>query len=218
MTRVSRKLVTSIFTALVLLQLTGGQARADAFDITPLIGTRFGGELDNIDTNNQSVDLEVEDGDPSYGAIFAIRVFQELRVELLYSHQQTRLETNSGFLSNNSKFTDIDIDYYHIGASWEWPLQNNVHPFFVMSLGATEFDPDEPLLNDDTRFSWSIGGGVKLFMQKNIAVHLGGRFFTTFIEDNDHLHCNDDHSFCFESNDDEYLDQFEATLGLTFRF
>ena len=218
MIRKSRQIINSTFAILVLFHLTNSLAWADAFDITPFAGTRFGGELDNIDSNNQSVDLEVEDGDPSYGAIFAIRVYQELRVELLYSHQETRLETDSGFLSSSSKFSDIDIDYYHIGASWEWAMQNTVRPFFVMSMGATEFDPDEPLLDDDTRFSYSIGGGVKLFMQKNLALHLGGRFFSTFIEDNDQLHCNDDHSFCFESDDDEYLDQFEATLGLTFRF
>ena len=209
-----KHLVYAIFT---LLFLTSSLARADAFDITPFVGARAGGELNNIDSNNQPVDLEVDDGDLSFGFIFAIPVYQELRIEFLYSHQETQLEADSGFLSPSSKFSDIDIDYYHIGASWEWVYQN-IRPFIVTSIGATQFDPDEPLLDDDTRFSYSLGGGVKLFIQKNLAVHLGGRFFSTYIEDQKHLHCNNNNTFCFESDEDEYLDQFEATLGLTFRF
>ncbi len=205
------------YAILALACLTSHPAWADAFDITPFVGTRVGGELDDIESNNQSVDLEVEDGDLSYGVIFAVPVFQELRIELLYSHQETELESDSGFLSQNSKFTDIDIDYYHVGASWEWVLPK-VRPFFAMSIGATKFDPDEPLLDDDIRFSYSLGGGVKLFVQKNIGIYLGGRFFSTYIDSQDRDHCNNNNSFCYAHEEDEYLNQFEAMLGLTFRF
>jgi opacity protein-like surface antigen len=214
---VSRRFKYAAYAVLTLLCLTNRIAWADAFDITPFVGTRAGGELDNIDSNNQSVDLDVEDGDLSYGVIFAIPVFQELRIEFLYSHQETQLEADSGFLTPSSKFSDIDIDYYHVGASWEWVLPK-IRPFFAMGIGATRFDPDEQLLDDDTRFSYSLGGGVKLFVQKNIALHLGGRFFSTYIDNQKHLHCNNNNTFCFESREDEYLNQFEAMLGLTFRF
>jgi opacity protein-like surface antigen len=208
------------YTILAMMCLTNSPAWGDAFDITPFVGVRVGGELDDIDSNNQSVDLEVEDGDPSFGFIFAVPVYQELRVEFLYSHQETKLKANSGFLTATSDFSDIDIDYYHIGASWEWAM-STIHPFFSIGIGATQFDPDEPLLDDDIRFSYSLGGGVKLFLQKNIALHLGGRFFSTYIDSHDRNDChssNNNNTVCFDHEEDEYLDQFEAMLGLTFRY
>lgn len=217
MFKVSRQFKLTACAILVLGCLTSRFTWADAFDITPFVGTRAGGDLDNIELNNQPVDLEVEDGDLSYGAIFAIPVYQDLRVEFLYSHQETELKADSGFLSSSSKFSDIDIDYYHVGASWEWAIQN-IRPFIALGIGATRFDPDEPILDDDTRFSYSLGGGVKLFVQKNMALHIGGRFFSTYIDNQRRISCSNNNNFCYEYEDDEYLNQFEAMLGLTFRY
>ena len=205
---------------LILLCLSNRIVWASPFDVTVFVGARVGGELDDIESNNLSVDLEVDDGDVSYGLILAFPVYKELSVEMLYSHQETRLKSDSGFLTPGSKFSDLDIDYYHVGASWEWVLSKTprVRPFVSLGMGATRFDPDEKLLDDDTRFSYSLGGGVKYFVQKNIALHLGGRYFSTYIDNQERIDCNNNNTICYRYDEDEYLDQFETRIGLTFRF
>ncbi len=205
---------------LVMICLGSRITWASSFEITPFVGARVGGELDDIESNNQPVDLEVDDGDVSYGLLLAVPVYQELRVELLYSHQKTQLKSDSGFLTPSNKFSDLDIDYYHAGASWEWVLPESpkVRPFVSLGVGVTRFDPDENLLDDDARFSYSLGGGVKLFFHKNIALHLGGRFFSNYIDDQQRIDCNNNNTVCYRYDEDEYLDQFETRLGLTFKF
>ncbi|MEE9491993.1 MAG: outer membrane beta-barrel protein [Gammaproteobacteria bacterium] len=216
----AQKLKKQRYLAILLLCLTVPAAWADVLDITPFGGVRYGGEIENVESNdpNQNLDLDVDNGDFSYGVIVGIPVYQALKIELIYSHQETQLRANNGFLRPESRFADLDLDYYHVGASWEWKTGKTVHPFVAASLGVTRFEPEGDILDDDSRFSYSLGGGVRFFVMETLALTLSGRFFTTYIDSHDRNNCDDNDNYCYRYRDDDYLTQFETTLGLTFRF
>ena len=142
----------------------GAKESQPLFEVTPFAGMRFGGDFKLEDPFSGKLDL---DDAGTYALAFNLRIDEVSQYELFWGHQSTNLERDPLLGS-----VDIDVDYLHIGGTVETPMENQhrVIPYFVGGLGATRFNPDASEARDKTRFSLSLGGGVKVPFNENFAI------------------------------------------------
>ncbi|MCP4203555.1 MAG: porin family protein [bacterium] len=195
---------------LLICLLAASAAGAQQVEITPFVGFQFGGWL--TDDHGFSFDeLDIEESE-SFGLIADFAINRHAQIELLYSLQETELEL-LGFRRLRRSF-DLDIEYFHVGFLWQWLPTEEIRPFVVGSLGAVNLNLEGG--EDETRFSISFGGGVKLLFNDHTGVRFEGRFYNSFIEDDEEVFCNPD--FCFAYEDTNLLFQFELKAGFILAF
>ncbi len=195
--------------ALVLTWAPG--ALAQTVEITPFATLPFGGEFES-DRQGDFLDFDIDDGS-GYGLSLGIALSRGLQLELFWSHQESDLLEEAGFLLGDFVLTDLDIDYYHAGVLYQWG-GGQFRPFVAGSLGVTEFGPADPFLENETRFSVGVGGGAKIFFNQSFGLRFEARAFTTVIDEGDDF-C--DHG-CGYYDDGTYFLQAELRGGLIFAF
>lgn len=196
---------------LAAVALLAAPAFADV-EITPFGAYRFGGEFESRE-DFIDIGLEVEDTE-ALGVLVALDLNRDFQLEFLWSHQESTL-LEEGFFFEDEILFDLDVDYLHVGVAYQWS-PGQLRPFFGVSLGATQFAPVGGL-SDETRFSMSLGGGVKLMANEHFGVRFEGRGFATLVDENDDdFVC--DRFDCYNTGGDDYFTQFETRVGLIFRF
>lgn len=208
--------LAKLATALVLLAGALGASAQTAIEITPTVGFRWGGEIRAEDTTTLDRDADLEEGH-SLGLVVDIPVSNHLQIELLFDHQRTGLGSSTLFGPAEREF-DLDIDYYHVGALYQWKTRS-VTPFIVGSIGIADLDPKDGFNSGTRRFSTSFGGGVKIPLSSHVAVRFEGRGFWTDTGETRFDDDDDDHHRCHDDDDcSSGLVQGQVRLGVTFSF
>lgn len=186
-------------------------SRAPLFEIAPFIGLRAGGQFD-LDTAPQNVNL---DDASSFALALNLRMDEASLYEFFYSRQSTNLERGSP-LGN----VDVDVEYLHIGGIAEWRDENRVIPYVVGGLGMTRFHPDPAAARDDTRFSVSLGAGVRVPMSERFSLRFEGRGYLTFVDANTAFFCRSDQNgaLCRLHGSGSTFIQYELLAGAAFAF
>jgi opacity protein-like surface antigen len=209
------------FALLVVVGLASppcAQAQGYRLEITPTLGYRWGGHLGANDTALLDVDTDLEGG-ASYGLMFDVPLSRHFQVELLADHQEAELRRGKLFAPDFPGI-DLDVDYYQIGLLWEWHPPR-VRPYVVLAVGVTDLDPGVSGVSGETRFSASLGGGVKVPVTDRVGVRLEFRAFGTDTSDwGCRWGCDDDwwHGCDGGGCDwaDNGLSQASIRLGVTF--
>ncbi len=192
---------------LIMSLLAGQQAAAVEYEFIPFAGYRFGGSLDE-EESGKSVDLK-EGGD--WGFIIGGKASNTTRYELLYSRQNSGL-TDTTYPNNAF---GLAIHYLHLGGTAD-VYQAEFTSFVSGGMGLTHMSPDGYGLENETRFSLSLGGGLKWYPTDRLGVRLELRGYGTLTSGESSLFC-DGESCNFHISSD-LLPQFETNLGLIFRF
>jgi hypothetical protein len=203
--------------AWLLVFVPAAASAQNRFEITPTASYNFGGTIDAEETDLFDFDLEAADS-AAFGITFDIPVSPWAQIELLASRQSTELEFDEGLFGGSTGVADFDVSYYHVGGLFSWG-SGQIHPFIVASLGVTELSPDVPGASSETRFSASLGGGVKIFFSDHVGLRLEGRGFWTALDDYD----NDYYDYCCDDFDCgcDYGSEFtqgQASAGVIFSF
>ena len=208
---IASKIASLGLVAAALMSAVPAQAQNTTWEITPTIGYRFGGEIED-DFFDVFSDFEIDES-TSYGLTIERSINRNLRFEFLWSHQETTLiEDRFFFFDNAIELFDLDVDYYHVGLMYQWN-PGKIRPFVVGSVGITTFEPEPSDLGSESRFSASIGGGAKFMFSDHVGLRLEGRVFSTFLDDDEDFYCRNS---C--RSDEDYVVQSEARAGLIFAF
>ncbi len=188
------------------------QANAGNFEVTPFGGYTWGGQFTDSVTGTA---LKVDET-ANYGIMADFKQDEQSQIELYISRQNTQLKTNSGLFTGNPLF-DLDIEYYHIGGTYNPnPDPGKTRPFVVGTLGATHMVPKGSGLNSLTKFSLSLGGGVKLFVTDRVGLRLEGRWFGTLFDGSGSAFCSS--GTCAIQVQGSLFSQFVANGGLIIAF
>lgn len=187
--------------------------QAGSVEIAPHIGYRFGGELDDDENALFDVDVEIDES-ATVGATIGIPVWDELRIELLVSHQDTEFTEDDDLFSSPADLLDVELTYYHVGVSWTFDLRS-VRPYVGGGLGITNIDPEGS--SDDDEFSLNFGGGIKAMFAEHVGFRFDVRGFFTNVDD-DHDCCWDDDYDDYDWDGDDDLWQGEVSAGLVISF
>jgi len=194
-----------------MLLLPAAASAQGRFEITPTFSYNFGGTIDAEDSVLFDFDLEANDSE-AFGITFDIPIASWAQIELLASRQATELNFDRGIFQGSEGIADFDVSYYHVGGLFSFGT-GQIHPFFVISLGVAELEPDVPGASAETKFSGSIGGGVKIFFNQHFGIRLEGRGFWTVLDSYDDYYDYD--CGCGYSNE---FTQGQASAGVIFAF
>lgn len=178
------------------------------WEITPFIGYMAGGEFEDPATNTDR-DLD-EDND--FGVIFNAAVDQWRHYELIYAQQSTQIGGTSPL--------DLDVQYLQIGGTVSSQDAERVIPYFGITVGAARFSPDQSGLDDETKFAFTVGTGVKVPITEHIGVRLDARAFVSLLDTDGNIFCVSDSgggACAIRTKSDTFL-QYHAALGVTFAF
>jgi len=185
-----------------LLFIPATAAHAEDWEITPSVGYRFGGDVEEIQTS-RSYDF---DGAASYGLTVGRWIADEQRLELTWSRQPSGL---SGI------DYDVDIDYLQFAGAYEPGREKQVGGYVLASLGATRFDPAEAGAESSVFFSGSVGGGGRFRLSERLALRLEGRGYYTLTSGSTTIFCGGGCTFQLSGTG---LLQLEFSAGLAIGF
>ena len=196
----------------ILASLTPSvSVQAADFEVTPLLGYTFGGSIKDSETDD-SFDF---DDSVSYGVILGLRDESKKGsafYEILYSHQPTYLKVDDKALFEKDHL-DVDINYFHFGGRFGTDGEM-VNPFVVAGVGVTYFDVKGG--DSETKFSFSIGGGVIVPLSDRISLRFEGRGFGTVLDNDSSAFCVNNQ--CLVDLKGEVLWQYTGFSGLAFSF
>jgi hypothetical protein len=147
-----------------------GQGRAE---IAALGGWQFGGSLNAI-----AGEFNIDDALAITG-ILDVNVRPGGQLELMYDWQSTQLNLRD--ITGNRKLFDMNVHYIQIGGLG-YVDRGKLKPFGVATLGLAIFDPKDTSTSGTTRFSFTLGGGAKVFPTQRIGLRLEGRLLMTVVE------------------------------------
>jgi len=199
---------------LVLLAPVASAGDKPRAELTPYIGYRMGGQFDVDDTEatgNKSVDLQ-NSGD--WGVDLGIYRDPTSFYELLYSHASEGLDTSDPSL----KGVDVTIEYLQVGGTLLFTESEHYVPYLSLTVGATKFDAGGGY-GSETKFSGSLGGGVRFPFAEHFAATLGVRGYLTAVSSDTEFFCSGSGSVnCLFKTTGSTFFQGEALIGFTATF
>ena len=186
---------------ILVTQLT--PAYAQDYEITPYIGWRTSSSLEDAETG-ETIDLKETD---SFGIILSMKKNQDTNYDFLFSRQNTELRSSTVTES-------LRIDYYHLGGTIFYDY-DKLHPFVSGGLGATHISPANDAFSSETKFSLSVGGGLKFPLTQNVGLRLEARGYGTVVSSGGTIMCS---GGCVAKFTGSLYMQFEALAGLSIAF
>jgi opacity protein-like surface antigen len=183
--------------------------RTNIFEITPFVGFMAGGGFEDPATG---AERDVED-DASFGIFLNLMAdTPERQYELLYVKQSSAVEGVAPM--------DLDVQYLHIGGTVAYPQSQYVMPYVGATIGATWLKPDMPGLDDETKLSFSFGGGVRFPITDHLGIRFDVRAFLTLIDDDSEIFCvsNPPSAGCSIRPKSDTFIQYTGSLGVSFSF
>jgi len=179
------------------------------FEFTPFVGYMAGGEFeDPTDSSDRDLDAGTD-----FGIIIDAAAEWWRHYEMLYLRQSTTVDGVEPF--------DMDVEYLQFGGTVSYPDTEYTHviPYFGMTIGAARFSPDQSGLSDETKFAATIGGGLRIPINKNFGVRLDLRAFGTVLDSEGDIFCVSSAGLtCHIKAKGDFFLQYAANLGVTIGF
>lgn len=185
------------------------------WEVTPFVGYRMGGDFDLESVNGGPAG----DADLKNHGSFAVAVNLLIdpisSYELFYSRQETSLEEGSPLAP-----FDLNVEYLHLGGTLVLSEELPVIPYMAGGLGITRIDPKTGGGSDDTRFSVSLAGGLRLPITDRFSARLEARGYLTFVNSDSAFFCasGDFGGVCAVRVRSDTLFQYELLAGASFAF
>ena len=184
---------------------------AQAVDIVPFAGFRFGGDVGAQQIGTQSLTSVTIDSSLSYGGVVDIPFSGPRAVELYYSRQPTKLSGSAA-----GPVSDVKVSVLHVGLVDTLPSANQQLSWLLIgTVGATELTADNGS-GSATRPSIGLGGGFEWMATEHIGVRGDARMLLTFSgAGGGSVGCGGGCSVTFHGS---LVAQGELSLGLVARF
>ncbi len=178
------------------------------------VGDRFGGKI-NINTPNVDY-LPISSG-LNWGFNAGVRVVPHLFGEFMWNRQTTTLSAHD--IPTNQIVTltnNAHLDMYQGSLLYEVWTRSKLRPYAVGGIGFTHFD-SHGILSFSNRFSYNLGGGVKYLFAPPLALRAELRWSPSRTTSSDTTFC-DPFLGCFVTPISNHAEQWQANLGIEFRF
>lgn len=207
----------TITCSLLALAAAAPHARAAGpdFEVTAFGAYRTGGQFETRATETvPSRNVDLDDGG-SWGVDLGLYRDSSSFYELLYSTSSTGIDTS------DPAYTGLDVktEYIHIGGTLLFADERWWAPWFSFTAGATRFSAGGGY-DSDTKFSVSMGGGVRVPFNDYVAATAGLRGYLTFVDSDTDFLCvsTGEQGGCLLQSSGSTFYQFEGLIGLTVGF
>ena len=227
MTRSRITLGAFVLFSLVCAPVCFAQVRSGTVEISPFAGYLFGGRFQRgtLAIFDSKVDV---DNHATYGARLGWNLTSKVEIEVQASRTETAFVTPGSrvlFGTSEERLGDLRIDYLLGYGTFNFGHGRAV-PYVTLGMGAARFDadvcrdvvtiPENPCVNPDrdTRFTASVGVGLKTFVTPHFGLRFDGRYYGTSLR-NSRDRCD---TFRCSDNRTDWLSNGDVTGGLLFAF
>lgn len=190
------------------------QIRGGTVEINPFAGYLFGGSFARGTTDFFPDQVDVAD-DVTYGGRVGYNITSMFEAEFQYSQTTTTFETGDDFIFDPQiTLGDFRQDYYMAYATFNFGHSRFV-PYFTIGSGASYLKASVPgfVSVSDTRYTGSLGGGFKVFLNPHFALRFDGRAYWTYLG-TESFYCG----YYYSCSQTEWLTNGEASGGLIVAF
>ena len=215
------------FLAVAAFLLMGVSTNAQGkFEVTPFVGyetsgsypisvfSNTGGPLALVDN------LRVNDA-ISYGSFLDYNLGENFQLEYMWDRNNTSYSAHDITTQAYYKAYDSDIDQFQFGGLYTFlGSEHRLRPYVAASLGFTH-DSNSPIstgftsVSNRTAFSYSVGGGVKYYLNRHVGFRGDVRYLPTYGSSSDQTYC---YFGCYTARVPNYLSRGNFVGGLIFRF
>jgi Outer membrane protein beta-barrel domain len=214
-----------------LLLVVCGVSSADAqwsssepnrnIEITPFGGSRFGGVINTNSGGTSAIDELTIKSTWDYGILGDIDLLPNslpgLQGEFMWTQEPTTLGAHDSLTGFTSPVGKLELNNYQWGIDYSFGGRYaKLRPFVAAGMGFTHFSSGG-VLPFDNKLAFNLGGGVKYFF----VPHAGVRFDVRWVPSRTTSQVQtffDPFIGLYQANVNNYAQQFQANLGLIFRF
>ncbi len=146
-----------------------------------------------------------------------------MEVGFLFNQQPTTLEISG---TRTVDVGEISVRNYHGYVAYNFlPPEDRMRPYLLLGLGATEYGSLDVMFNGtqrsisgNSKFSPTMGAGLKVFPRPRFGLRLEGRFTPTYIKSDTEGWWCDPYWGCYTVEDPQYANQLEFSAGAILRF
>jgi len=209
---------TFLFAAVLWTAFAAPPAFAqNGIEVTPFVGGQINGGV-NLATPLYT-NLNVQNG-LNYGVSATYLLREYSGVDFIWNHNQANTVTqlvsggtqlNVFTLKTNQFLGDFVIHFKN--------RESRFRPYAFMGAGITTLSADRGRSNTTTRFAWVFGGGVKYSLSQHFGVRAQAKWSPTYINTTTAgVWCDPYWGGCWTKGDSVFLNEFDFTGGVTFRF
>ena len=174
--------------------------------LSPMVGYTTPGSLE---LNTALTDVSVTGG-LTWGGQLGFAQREGFAFEVSYMQQESHIAVGS------TDVLGLQVAQLHGNFLFEKiRYGTKTTPYFLLGAGATFFNPDGGF-DAETKFSFSLGAGVKTQMSDKLGLKIQGKYNPTYLGDDFGGTWCDPFYGCYAIADPEYLDQGEFSAGLTY--
>lgn len=206
--------------ALALIMVSTAAWAQGRFVVTPHVGYRTAGTLGGDVA--ELTDFKVQDG-LAYGLAIGYRVSPFFTLEAMWSRSDSNVTALSG--ASELELTKISTDQWHANFIYYFSGDEAMAcPYLLFALGATVLNP-KPLVFEgtsvdpsaETRFTGALGAGVQVNASQMVGLRAQVKWCPTYINSSNEIWI-DWWGVPWVVPVSNYMNQWEFTGGLTFRF
>jgi hypothetical protein len=211
----SRKTWMVAFALAAALAGTSSSSHARQIYISPMAGYTTAGslELGEADLDDVKVDAGF-----TWGGQIGFQSSPGFTFEASWMQQETQLVLERPSpISPEPVGIDLKVGQLHGNFLFEKiGYGSTTHPYFLLGLGATFFDAGDDF-DTESRFSFSIGAGVKIEASEKVGLKIQGKYNPTYLDEDWGSTWCDPFYGCYQVADPDYLDQGEFAAGIVYK-
>lgn len=217
------KLRSLLLFGIAVMLLTCNSTRAQGrFEASPFVGYETSGSypisiFSSVSDLTVPVNkLRVNDA-LSYGTFLDYNLTENAQLEFMWDRNNASYSARNALTGEYFKAYNSDIDQYQFGGLYM--LRNSEHrlrPYIAGSVGFTH-DSNSNGTPNRTEFSYSIGGGVKYYVNRHFGFRGDARYMPTYGSSSNATYC-DPFFGCYNAHVHNYLNRGNFVGGVIFRF
>jgi opacity protein-like surface antigen len=192
------------------------------YEVTPFVGSRFGGNIDLSQQGNPNVDYLKIKNSINYGILGDVTFWQNFQGEFMWNRQATSLTSHN---PNDNTFTPVsnmNFDMYQFSVLYQFHYPySKFRPYAVAGLGFSHYGVSgvngQSVLGFSNRFAYNLGGGVKYFFNPHWGLRAEVRWSPTHTTSGESVYC-DPVFGCAPTTTANKAEQGQANVGIIFRF
>jgi opacity protein-like surface antigen len=198
------------------------QEEGRQFEVTPFVGTRFGGNIDLSQQGNPNVDYLRIKSSVDYGVMAGVTFWQNFEGEFMWNRQPTSLSSHNPTDNTFAPVSNMNLDMYQFDVLYQFHLpKTKIEPFAVAGLGFSHFGVEpvngESVLSFSNRFSYNLGGGVKYFFNPHWGLRAEVRWSPSHTTTGEGEYCDPFYG-CGPTTVANKAEQGQANIGVIYRF
>ncbi len=190
---------------------------AQNFELTGFFGRQANGGLDLSTAFFRRID--VQNGN-AYGLAAGYLRGDYYGLEFMWAYNKADTLAQPAGGGSGIKVFTLDTNQYIGNFLFHFTgHEKAIRPFMMLGMGATNLHPAREGVSSSTRLVGDLGGGVKYNFSRRLGLRLQAKWSPAYLGATKAGYwCDPVWGGCWTVSDRHYLNEFDATAGVTFRF